>query len=63
MNKEKENHQAGRSQTTENTGNKEKGQHSSAFNEREPREEKSNSNPEEEADLEQQRKEALTERD
>ncbi len=41
----------------------EKQPRSSAFNERSQQEEKSTLNPEEEADLEQQRKEALTERD
>ncbi len=40
-----------------------KEQRSSAFNEPKVRDEKSTTNPEEEADLEQQRKEALTERD
>ena len=41
----------------------EKKPRSSGFNERSQDEEKSTLNPEEEADLEQQRKEALTERD
>ena len=40
----------------------EKPQHSSAFNESSPDEQKSNSNTEE-ADMEQARKEAMTERD
>ena len=38
-------------------------QRSSAFNERNVMDEKSTTNPEEEADLEQERKEAMTERD
>ena len=40
-----------------------KEQRSSAFNEPKVRDEKSTVNPEEEADLEQERKEAMTERD
>ena len=47
------------------TGNQkeQKEQKSSAFNERNMMDEKSTTNPEEEADLEQERKEAMTERD
>lgn len=40
-----------------------KEQRSSAFNEPKVRDEKSTTNPEEEADLEQERKDAMTERD
>ena len=66
MDKEKENQQEDRTQnpeTTQTSRTQEKPQRSSAFNEREPKEEKSTVNLEEEADLEQQRKDALTERD
>lgn len=65
MNKEREQQQRGEDQSTgspRTTGNQERQPRSSAFNEK-PGEEKSTVNPEEEADLEQQRKDALTERD
>lgn len=50
-------------QQTDQFGKEQESQHSSAFNEASRGDEKSTTNVEEEADLEQERKEARTERD
>jgi len=61
MNREKENQQAGRP-SEEQGGQNEREQHSSPFKEPASMDENSTTN-EEDADLEQARKEAMTERD
>jgi hypothetical protein len=60
MDKEQQTGNSGKQNTS---SHKEQQPRSSAFKEPGNMDQKSNTNPEEEADLEQQRKEALTERD
>jgi hypothetical protein len=63
MNIEPEKNQEQQSGNTANEGQESQRQHSSAFKEPGNRDQKSNTNVEDEAELEQERKEAMTERD
>jgi len=63
MNTEKDQNKNEQQQAVQNKNEQQPKQRSSAFNENSRGDEKSTSNIEEEADLEQQRKETLTERD
>ena len=63
MNSNRDQNTTDKPQTEQTSKEKNEKQHSSAFNEASRGDKKSTTNIEEEADLEQQRKETLTERD